>query len=186
MVVAVAESHILITGTYESSRVAWLQPKKTSCDVFVAPFRGQKLWGRIVFQQKKGPQIPFWKLFLELIRCFFDKTPVCLPNCLTKTTAANRRKDSQKSTTRYDSLTPKTAIDVGDVKMDGPHGPSWEPSASSLGMFGYFFWGGREGGWSHAKFIQIFSVPKFRVATGALFRGSFWAGDLLILVCQPS
>ena len=61
MVVAVAESHILITGTYESSRVAWLQPKKkNSCDVFVEPFSGQEALGKnFVPTAKKGPQIPF-------------------------------------------------------------------------------------------------------------------------------
>lgn len=60
MVVAVAESYILITGTYESSRVAWLQRKKkppvmSLLNLSVVRSSGEEFCSN----NKKGPQIPF-------------------------------------------------------------------------------------------------------------------------------
>lgn len=159
----------------------------------------KKLWGRFFSSKKRGHRF-LSESFLELIlflklipSCFFLNSPFHVYQIALPKRQQLSRKASQEPTTRYiwfvdsqncrwcarkESSSPKKI--KGDVNMDGPHGPKlW-----TFGKFSWFFLGGKvvEATPNLSRFCWGKNVPKFRVATGALFRGSFWAGDLLILV----
>ena len=140
----------------------------------------KKLWGRFFSSKKRGHRF-LSESFLELIlflklipSCFFLNSPFHVYQIALPKRQQLSRKASQEPTTRYiwfvdsqncrwcarkESSSPKK--NQGRCK----HGwPSW-PQAVNLRQVLLVFFGG-EGGWSHAKFIQILLGKKCSKISG--------------------